>query len=253
VSESRYPYAAADLDEVRKHVRKLFDAHHSHSTLVRITGIPHETLMHILYRNKSITKRNRDIILGIKIQSPWDTPGLVLTDGDRVPAIGTARRIWALVRMGYTITQIAKGSGRSAVHLREISLDPNGFVLLRTAKSVQKFYRTAKTVIPQGRKSEDARRRAERNGWPGIGAWDDIDRDPGPDPAGNRVVVVDFIRDRPGLTTSDLQRTIRAELGVQRVEVERMIKEALRSGEIVRVRDKRTVRVYINEKEKRSA
>jgi hypothetical protein len=246
VNEQRYPYAAADLDEVRKHIRKLLDVHHSHRTICRATGIPYETLRHVLYRNRSVTKNTRDLILGVELRPPWETPGFILESNDRIPAIGSVRRLQALSYMGYPVSRVAKETGGCAVHLRELS--PQGMILVRTAERIRKFYRVALAVsAPVGRVSDLARHRAIRNGWPGPGAWDDIDRDVAPDTEGSLGVVIEFVKDWPGLTASNLQQKIRSELGMQGTTAGKLIKEALDLGEIERIRDHRSVRVYARE------
>lgn len=235
---------AADLEAVKKHVSMLIDVHHTHRTICTASGVSPETLRCVLYRHKGILPRTRDALLSVEVRPPWETPGLELCDRDRVSAVGTARRIRALVRMGYPVSHIARRHGLSSGLLRKLVQRPHSLVRLQTAEQIAGFYRSALRNIPEGLSSDRARRWAESQGWPGPGAWDDIDRDEVPEEEGNMGVLLEFIRDYPGLTVSEIRQRIRSELGMQGITAERLIKEALGNGEIKRVRDRRTVRVY---------
>lgn len=247
VAISRYPNMASDPDAVRKHVRLLLDLHHTLSSVCRASDLPYETLWHAMYRNRSITRKTRDAILSVELRPPWETPGLVLDGQDRRPAIGTVRRIRALACMGYPVSQVAKETNGCAVRLRMLAQKPHALVRHQTAEEIAKFYRAALTRIPEGRSVEQTKRWAKRNGWLGPGMWDDIDRDESPVGEGNLAVLVDYVRDNPGLTATALLPASRADLAMPGKMFEELIKEALDSGELVRVRNRRTVRVYARE------
>lgn len=111
----------------------------------------------------------------------------------RVPAIGTQRRIRALMRLGWTGRHIADHCGwKSAEAVTEILKDRR-WVFLTTAAKVSRAYDDMSMRIGP---SEKNRRYAERMGWLPPLAWDDIDNDPEPpaalhdEPAVDPVVVM---------------------------------------------------------------
>lgn len=105
-----------------------------------------------------------------------------------VPAVGTARRVQALMAYGWGYAALAErlGCTDSAVaQLARAANRPRG-VLRRTAGQVAEVYDQLTALPPpSGRSAAYARTAAARNGWASPWAWDDID-DPEERPKGVR-------------------------------------------------------------------
>lgn len=92
-----------------------------------------------------------------------------------VPAVGTARRLQALVAFGYTWLALENRLGLSRRSLRCIAVGTNSRVLRSTAENIALlFEELSATPGP----SSYARKIAARHGWVPPLAWDSID-DPG--------------------------------------------------------------------------
>lgn len=233
---------------VREQIQLLLDAGHSHRTIGEATGISRHVIGTMVYQTRTINPKAFAAIMALEIRPPWDTPGVTLTGRTLVPGVGTVRRLRALARMGYPLPRIAEVVGVTEVYLRVlINADPSTMVRAETALAVSKFYSSATVNIPRWRYSDRTRKWAESKGWPGAGAWDDIDRDEHPDEEGNMIVLLDYVRDFPGLTKTDLDERIRRDLGMPVATFKKLIREALDSGALERVRNHRTVRVYATE------
>lgn len=109
-----------------------------------------------------------------------------------VPAIGTARRVQALVAYGWGHSALAAHLGCTDAWMAQLArADARGSrgVLRRTAAQVAELYdRLTAQPPPTGRAAAYARTTAARNGWVSPWAWDNID-DPGEKPKGVRPAV----------------------------------------------------------------
>jgi hypothetical protein len=95
----------------------------------------------------------------------------------RVPALGTQRRIRALMALGWSSTALATEGGWSSNREVQNLLYARQYVYRQTARRVSELYeRLCMTEGP----SPVTRLHAERNGWPKPLAWDDVDTDPAP-------------------------------------------------------------------------
>lgn len=121
----------------------------------------------------------------------WITPtvarGLLSIDPDTIPArtdgknaepfvsrVGTVRRIQALMAIGYSHNDLAA----HGIHSRNLIHQQGNWVLRSTHDKVAAEYRLlSRKAGPTPR----AAREAAKRGYPGPTAWNDIDRDPGPD------------------------------------------------------------------------
>lgn len=106
-----------------------------------------------------------------------------------IPALGTQRRIQALMRLGWSSTQIAEEAGflhRNQVFgiLKGQRGRPCRYVERKTARAVGAAFERLSMRLPAPTPSR-ARTiaMAETNGWPPPLAWDDID-DPNEEPSG---------------------------------------------------------------------
>lgn len=238
---------------IREQIQLLRDAGHTYRTIGQASGVSRHVIATMISRTIKIEPENFDAIMRLKILPPWETPGVILTDHSLIAGTGTVRRLRALARMGYSVPRIAADTGLPTSHLRVLTNSSCCKVEVRTAEVIQAFYRKASRRIPEGDSVLWVQRRAERNGWPGPGLWDDIDRDEFPVREGSRAVLVEYVGEFPGLTATELQQKIRKEYQLPATVAYRLFKEALECGEIVRMRNGKTVRVYVNERERESA
>jgi hypothetical protein len=236
--------AVKDIDTVRKHVLLLIDAGHSQRTIGEAARIPAATVDNILRRSTWVTDRTFAAIMSVEVRPPWETPGVVLKPRNKIPGTGTVRRLQALVRMGYSILEIAEAIELNEVYVRVLIKNPQSLVTVSTSAKVREFYRRALIRQPEGKFQERTRRWAESNGWTGPGGWDDIDHDRRPVRDGDLGVLVDYVEEHPGLTSSQIHRSIVVDLGMPVGLAYQLIKQALDTGEIVKIRRNRFVRVY---------
>lgn len=105
----------------------------------------------------------------------------------RVTPHGVARRIQALVSLGWTYLDIQRETGLEDAEVRRFAIGERAYVYSSTVAKVDAAYRRLCMTIPPARTMREkqarskARRLAARNGWVGPLAWDDID-DPHEDP-----------------------------------------------------------------------
>lgn len=108
-----------------------------------------------------------------------------------VPALGTARRVRALVALGYTFGQIGDALGRSHDYARKLATYEDERIWRRTADDVAAVFRQMAMVLPPNDDPRDqwrvsyAKTTAAKNGWSPPLAWDDIDN-PDEQPRGIR-------------------------------------------------------------------
>jgi hypothetical protein len=96
-----------------------------------------------------------------------------------VPALGSTRRVRALIAIGHTKAHIERVTGVAHTTLWQITAGIQPIILASTADAIARVY---EQLAPVPGQSERSRKRAEANGWYGPEAWDrDID-DPAADP-----------------------------------------------------------------------
>lgn len=94
-----------------------------------------------------------------------------------IPAIGTHRRIQALLAIGWTYRDMANRLGYSREAVRQVLLHQR--VHRSTAEQIERVYRELSMTLPptdthaQRVTVARARNKAARNGWPVPLAWDD--------------------------------------------------------------------------------
>jgi DNA-binding XRE family transcriptional regulator len=98
-----------------------------------------------------------------------------------VPAIGTRRRIQALMAMGHSGTVIAQALGVTAQAVHKIETGTSPSVFAATAERVAEAYERLCMTLPTGYHRNRVRNRAARLGYAPPLAWDNID-DPGERP-----------------------------------------------------------------------
>lgn len=111
----------------------------------------------------------------------------------RLHAIGTQRRLQALVALGHTFTRIAEALDMSPSGAHRLATRPRSYVRATTAAKVDALYEAWSMSLPPSNTSTErkaaayARGIAQKHSWPPPLAWEGIDiDDPNavPDPGG---------------------------------------------------------------------
>lgn len=93
----------------------------------------------------------------------------------RIPALGTRRRIQALYADGWAMSRIAEVAHLDPYQVRVISRGIPQEVYLSTAQSIERAFEQLSMAAPIDRFTNRARAQAQRRGWAPALAWDDID------------------------------------------------------------------------------
>jgi hypothetical protein len=160
-----------DVGPVADHITWLLaDRDTTRTSIAAAAGVSVATIVYIHARQRpGIRRRTAAAILAVREPQPVD-----IVDGP-----GTARRLRALIAIGYSNAFLAESTGRAVSHISDICHGRRTAVRRATAERVQDLYhRLAATPGP----SESARALASRRGWAPPAAWDDIgDPDAWPD------------------------------------------------------------------------
>lgn len=191
------PHGWIPSEPTRAHVKALRDKGIGVARISELSGVDHTSISDItsgVYA--SVRQRTHDAIVAIPI------PARIVDGASIMPSIGTARRIRALGRIGYSQTSIASRFGVNVQVINRILFQP--YVTSQWAARISDLYEELQMVDGP---SDIARRRAEAKGWPPPIAWDDetID-DPNATPQHNVKRYAGFVerfsevRDHLGIT-----------------------------------------------------
>lgn len=157
-----------DATMVKRHLRRLHEAGIGTRRIAELAGITGVTVRVI--RNKDQERVHPNTAARILAVPLPDVPHAdCVADSALITAVGTQRRLRALVALGHTQEQIC-------VHL---GIEPNAFsrVMLHQSTVTAQFARRVAAVYQQLQMqpgpSLHARRRAAEAGWPPPLAWDD--------------------------------------------------------------------------------
>lgn len=229
----------ADAQPVRAHLAALKTAGIGTQRVAQLAGVSRSVITHVVYGRGGNPPRPRvrrviaEAILGVDPTRARPAPTATI-DGT-----GTARRVQALVAIGWTLTAQA---GRVGWLLSNYAALTQGRpVLVQTADLIRDLYdRMSMTPAPPGFGTTRARRLAQSKGWVPPLAWDDDEID---DPAATPAVDAptrkppaarsseDFVADYrmlAGLGHSKHQ--IAERLGMSLTAVERQIIRARAAG-----------------------
>lgn len=172
--------AYVDAAPVRAHVTALMDAGMGLKRVAVVAGVPYSVLGNLIYdthgkrdgqhRGRSTRMRagNAARILAVQLE---------LAGGARVPAIGTRRRVQALVANGWSITKVGARVDMTAANF--CSLLKRDQVTVATAKRVAELYDELWDAAPPESTHRDkiaasrARKYARLHGWLPPLAWDE--------------------------------------------------------------------------------
>jgi DNA-binding CsgD family transcriptional regulator len=162
-----------DAEPVRQHVRELMAAGVSYPRIAQAAGVSTATVNHLLYNRYNrapsgkINHENARLILAVRADQ-------VATGF--VDPTGSARRIQALMAIGWPPMHLGPRIGRCPGYVNEIQRRP--LVLATTAHAVAQVYNQLWNKKPEhhGVSRQAAtrfRNYARAKGWPPPAAWDD--------------------------------------------------------------------------------
>lgn len=152
---------------VNEHIKKLRAAGIGARRIAELSGITLRTIQS-LERRKRCERQTAESILAIP--EPLDIFDKHRADGAMVPAIGTARRLRALAAAGYETIELASRLGFKFQYVSYLQLGRGTKVTVRIARIVKDLFEELQ-MTPGS--SDNARRRAVRNGWALPFAWDE--------------------------------------------------------------------------------
>ncbi|MER5694883.1 hypothetical protein ACWDBO_31235 [Streptomyces mirabilis] len=154
-----------DAAPVLEHLHKCLAAGMTQGLIARQAGVNQSTISRLLRRPNAQCQRSQgERILAVRV-------GDFSADGYR-PSIGTMRRVRGLYAAGHGPRKVAAIMETAETRLIDIARGIYGHVTLKTDMAV----REAVAVLRDQLGTDSvARDRAFREGWPPLGAWDDID------------------------------------------------------------------------------
>ncbi|MEV7154857.1 hypothetical protein AB0N77_09560 [Streptomyces misionensis] len=155
------------------HIGVLNTAGWTNGEIAETAGVDRRTIHNILHGY--VTNTHRPTAAAILRLRPEDVP-------NRVPAIGTMRRIQALAVMGWPISHIGELAGIRGTQVNELMAGRRKRIPRAQAEAAERVFRDR---WMRSGPSAQARTVAARNGWVPALAWDDIDN-PNEQPHGIR-------------------------------------------------------------------
>lgn len=171
-----------DATSARTHLQDLRDWGLSVECLADMSGLSCATIDQILdqrpcARQRRITEAVEEIVLGLVADLDAIPPNRC------VPAFGTARRLQALARLGWSLAALARRLDTTERSVHRLRTEGSSQVTARTARKVRDLYDAlSMTTGP----SAVAAREATARGWLPPLAWDDIDERDGQMPLDER-------------------------------------------------------------------
>ncbi|WP_372344649.1 helix-turn-helix domain-containing protein [Streptomyces sp. KL116D] len=154
-----------DATQTIAHTERLLAHGWTHSQIATAAHIGDRTVGEMLAHRERILASTARAILAIEITNPPRAPRYV-------PILGSQRRVQALVAFGWPFVDIARHGGFDALSIARIAQGANTSVRHTTAASINRTYRQLSRTPGS---SVRARNYAQKNGWHGPLAWDDID------------------------------------------------------------------------------
>lgn len=184
----RYTSGLVDAAPVREHLDYLRRSGMGVRTIEAVAGIPRITLQGIIWGR---TKKGMPRIPAQRVRSTTAATLLalqptldLLADSANIDGRGTARRLQALARCGWTYPAIARATGSSPHAIANLTTASR--VTARNARLIAAIYedlwnQSPPATTPTERAmSQRTRDRAKKLRWAGPLAWEDIDADDAP-------------------------------------------------------------------------
>lgn len=167
--------------DVAAHLARLRAAGLGTRRIGELAGLKPHTVLRIP-QQQWVYRRTADALRRIPVP---DIPHRVASRGARVPALGTSRRLQALVAIGYPQNDLARRlGGMDESLISALTQGKRRLVNADTARKVENLFTEIEEQPAQlGRRSEQARARAARMGWLPPIVWNpDIIDDPAATP-----------------------------------------------------------------------
>lgn len=164
LEHNRGQYRLRDSTQARVHMERLYAAGWTTAQIARKARVSHSTLSDLDAGRQKISRQTALAVLSIRIGPP--------VEAQPVDAVGTVRRLRALMCIGHSLPRIAPHTGMSAAKLWQLITGRFSKISPQTAESIARAYRTLSSTSGT---SPKARAHARRKNWHGPLAWDDID------------------------------------------------------------------------------
>lgn len=218
------PVGRVSTAPVAEHVKRLSAAGIGTRRLAELSGVDREALSR-LHKHPYTYAAIAQKVLSVPVP---DVPhGPEVADGSRVPVLGTARRMRALVALGYTNEELGARLGMTNPKMagKYMTLHQE-YVTAAFARRVDEMFRQLQVMPPpDGYGNRRARLRAQRNGWAPPFAWDeDTIDDPKARPAGYKVDREERMRQYEELRASGMNTNqIARHMGIDRASLVRWL------------------------------
>jgi hypothetical protein len=175
VAYGRWQSTMIDAEPARQHVKALMAAGMGSRRISELSGVQRGTMQWLTIgrseRGHGPAKRIRDTnaaaILAIPIP---DIPHHHVADGTRIPALGTTRRLQALVTIGYTQTFLSERIGWTPQNTTRLFTGSADYIIAKTARLVDDMFRELQLTPGP---SQRARNHARQRSWAPPMAWDE--------------------------------------------------------------------------------
>jgi hypothetical protein len=135
----------------------------SHTQIGLAAGVSRSTVLHIArHKHPTCNRESAERILAVRPR--------IVRNTDRVPAVGTRRRLQALYAMGHGSTVLSARTGLSKAAIQNLLYERAQDTTAATYKAVRATYRSL-AVVPGS--SNRAKASARAAGWFPPAAWDD--------------------------------------------------------------------------------
>ena len=230
IAYGRWQSGYVDAEPARQHVLRLRAAGMGRRRLAELCGVS-DSVIHVLVKgrpergtgpSRRIACGNARAILAVPLP---DAPHRGVAARARVPAVGTTRRLQALVAFGWSQSELCSRLGILVTNSTGLFNGTRTSVTAATARRVEALF--AELQLTPGH-NDRARIRARRRGWALPMQWDeDTIDDPAARPdgvrrgSGRRRLDADEYADLRGLGFSDAQ--IAARFGIQVESLQRFL------------------------------
>lgn len=176
IAAYRSRVAAGDIEapirvapQVRRHVRSLRAAGMTVGEIADLAGVSYNCVSRVANNAKLVAPVTADSILGVTVGMHRPS----MSPRKQIPALGTQRRLQALVYMGWPTDELMRRIGSNPAYTRIFTAR---LVMQEKAEAVRRLYDELWDKpgpdTPAGRR---AALRARRNGWHGPLSWDNPD------------------------------------------------------------------------------
>ena len=175
VAYGRWQSTMIDAEPARQHVKALMAVGLGSRRIAELSGVQRGTMQWLITGrsergygpSKRISDTNAQRLLAIPIP---EAPHHLVAGGARIPALGTTRRLQALVAIGYTQVYLSHRIGWTASNSTRLFTGRADYVIASSARRVETVFNELQ-LIPGP--NDRSRRRAKQLGWVPPLAWDE--------------------------------------------------------------------------------